>query len=233
MQTGNPAFGASFQRCDILRREVELHHLVEKAGGFGGGKTQVGGPQFGHLAPGAVASQGELRILTGGDDQVHLGRQVVEQKGEGLVNRCGINQVVVVQDEDKIVRDGGDFIEQGRQQRFGGRRLRGLKRPQHPCAKIRRNPFGFAQGKRLQSRDEVSQKAGGVAIPFVQRQPGGRSYRAPAGRGEPFADQRGFAKAGRGRDQRQFAVQTLVQPLDQAGAGDNLGARWGDKEFSG
>jgi hypothetical protein len=26
---------------------------------------------------------------------------VVEQKGEGLVNRRGINQVVVVQDEDK------------------------------------------------------------------------------------------------------------------------------------
>ena len=58
LQSGNPAFGASFQRCDILCREVEIHHLVEKAGGFGGGKAQVGGPQFGHLAPGAVASQG-------------------------------------------------------------------------------------------------------------------------------------------------------------------------------
>ena len=33
--------------------------------------------------------------------------------------------------------------------------------PAHPCANLRLN--------RLQSRDEVSQKAGGVIIPFVQR----------------------------------------------------------------
>jgi hypothetical protein len=50
---------------------------------------------------------------------------------------------------------------------------------------------------RLQSGDEISQKAGGIVIPFVQRQPGGQLFAA----GEPFADQRGFAKAGRGRDE--------------------------------
>ena len=58
-------------------------------------------------------------ILTGGDDQMHLWWQVLEQKGEGIVNRFGINDVVVVEDEDEIVRDGGDFIEQGCQNRFG------------------------------------------------------------------------------------------------------------------
>ena len=53
LQAGNPAFGAVFQRGDIFRREVQAHHLVEKFGGFGGGKAQVGGAQFGQLAPGA------------------------------------------------------------------------------------------------------------------------------------------------------------------------------------
>ena len=106
-----------------------------------------------------------MRVLTGGDDQVHLWRQVLEQKGEGIVNRSGIDHVVVVEDEDEIVRDGGDFIEQGRQDRFGRRWLRGLEHTQHPFSNIRRN--------RLQSSDEVSQKACGVVIPFVQRQPGG------------------------------------------------------------
>ena len=57
LQAGNPAFGAVFQGGDIFRREVEAHHLVEKFGGFGGGKTQVGGAQFGQLAAGAQASQ--------------------------------------------------------------------------------------------------------------------------------------------------------------------------------
>ena len=84
MQAGNPAFGAGFQGGDIFRREVQAHHLVEKVGGFGGGKAQVGGAQLGQLAPGAQSGQGKLWILAGGDDQVHLWRQVLEQKGEGL-----------------------------------------------------------------------------------------------------------------------------------------------------
>ena len=33
--------------------------------------------------------------------------QMLEQKGEGLVNRFGINHVVVVKDEDELVREGG------------------------------------------------------------------------------------------------------------------------------
>ena len=148
-------------------------------------------------------------ILTRGDDQVHLGRQVLEQKGEDLVNRFGINHMVVIQDKDEIVRDGGDFIEQGCQNRFGRRWLRGLEHTQHPSPNIRLN--------RLQSSDEVRQKAGGVVIPFVQRQPGDRSFAT----GDPFADQRGFAKAGGSRDEGQFTSQTLVQSLDQARTQDN------------
>ena len=107
-----------------------------------------------------------MRILTGGDDQVHLWRQVLEQKGEGFVNRFGIDHMIVVQDKDEIVRDGGDFIEQGCQNRFDWRWLRGLEHANTPSPILRRN--------RLQSRDEVSQKACGVVIPFVQRQPGDR-----------------------------------------------------------
>ena len=63
-----------------------------------------------------------------------------------------------------MIRDGGNFVEQGCQKQLGWRRLRGMERSQHPCTNIYRNC--------LQSRDEVSQKAGGVVIPFVQRQPG-------------------------------------------------------------
>src|SRR5829696_2069990 len=116
-----------------------------------------------------------MRILAGGDDQVHPWRQVLQQKGEGIVNHSGVNNVIVVEDEDEIVRDGAYFIEQGRQNRFGWRWLRGLERTQHAFSDIRCN--------RLQSGDEVSQKAWGVAIPSVQRQPGGWSLAS----GDPFA----------------------------------------------
>ena len=35
LQARNPAFGAVFQGGDVVRREVEAHHLIEKFGGFG------------------------------------------------------------------------------------------------------------------------------------------------------------------------------------------------------
>ena len=85
---------------------------------------------------------------------------------------------------------------------------KGLKRIQHPFSNIRRN--------RLQSSDEVSQKACGVVIPFVQRQPGDRSFTIC----DPFADQRGFTKAGGGRDEGQFAVQN---PRSAARSGGGAG----------
>ena len=89
---------------------------------------------------------------------------------------------------------------------------------------------------RLQSSDEVSQKAYGVVIPFVQRQPGDADLGFEAlATCDPFTDQRGFTKAGGGRDEGQFAArrEALVQPLDQAGAEDNFRPRWGNIKFSG
>src|SRR6266567_7885120 len=162
-----------------------------------------------------------LWIFAGGNDQVHLRRQVLDEIGEGNVNRFGIKHVVVVKDEDEMVRERGDLIEQGRQDCFGWRWLRGLKHTQHPFPNIRRN--------RLQSSDQVRQKACGVVIPFVQRQPGDRSL----DEGDPCTDQRGFPKAGGGRDEGQLAVQTLVQPLEQAGAADNVRPKPGDIQFRG
>ena len=78
LQAGNPAFGAGFQCGDVFGREVEAHHPIEKLGGFGGRKPQIGRTQLGHLPPGAQAGEGQMWILTGGDDQVHLRRLVLE-----------------------------------------------------------------------------------------------------------------------------------------------------------
>ncbi len=56
-----------------------------------------------------MPGQRQRRILAGGDDQVHLRRQVFEQKGQDVVdgcrriNRSGVNHVVVVQDEDEAL----------------------------------------------------------------------------------------------------------------------------------
>ena len=120
-----------------------------------------------------------------------------------------------------MVGNGGNLIEQSCQNRFGWRWLRGVEQTQHPCSNGRRN--------RLQRSDEVRQKACGVVIPYVQRQPGCRSLATS----HPCAEQRGFPKTGGGSDESQFAVQTLVQPLEQAGAADNLRPKRRDIQFRG
>ena len=162
-------------------------------------------------------------ILAGGDDQVHPWWQVLEEIGEGIVNRSGIDDVVVVEDEDEILLDGGgDLVEEGSENRFGWGWLRGSEHTQHSFSDVR--------GNRPQSSDEISQKACGVVIRFVQGHPGGR----PLETGEPFAQQRGFTEACRGGDEGQSAVQSpLVEVLDQAGTEDNSRLRWGNIEFSG
>src|SRR5262245_54351106 len=92
---------------------------------------------------------------------------MLKQKGKGMVNWFGFKNVVIVEDEDEMVFYGGDVIEQGRQKHFNWWELRGLERTQHPCSNIGRNcPH---------SRDEVYQKACGVVLPLVKRQPGHRS----------------------------------------------------------
>ena len=146
---------------------------------------------------------------------------MLEQKGDGMVNRFGINQVVVVEDEDEIIGNGCDFIEQGCQNHFGWRRLRGLEHRQQPCAHIRLN--------RLHGSDEVRQEACGVVIPFVQRQPGRLSLAVS----DPCADERALAKAGSRRDERQFALHTIVEPLDEPGAVNKFRLRRGDIKFGG
>ena len=142
-----------------------------------------------------------------------------DEKGQGLVNRLGIDRVVVVQHENERVREGGDVIEQGRQDRVDGRWLRRLQHTQGTLSNRRRNG--------LQRSDEVQEKAGGIAVPVIQRQPGN----GPVARSGPGAEKRGFAKTGRGRDQGQFAVQPRLQTLDEARAQDHVRPQWRDVQF--
>src|SRR5215471_352964 len=101
LQTGNPAFGAPCKSRDVFCRDVEAHHLVEKRGGFGRGKAQITGAHFDQLPPGTQTGQWKSWVLTGDDDQVHVWGLMLDEKGEGLVNRFGIKQVVVVEDQDE------------------------------------------------------------------------------------------------------------------------------------
>ncbi len=156
-------------------------------------------------------ARGSAGILTGGDDHVQLRRQVLDQEGQRILHRPGVEDVVVVENEDQIAGDGGDVVEEGRQGRFG--RWRGLWRLEHG-----QYPVPDPGRHCLQGRDQVGQETAGVAVAFVERQP---RHRSPAAR-DPFADQRGLAKAGGCGDQGQPVAggEAVVQTLHESRTGD-------------
>ncbi len=112
LQTRDPALSAPFQRRHLLRREVQPHHLVEKGCGLARGEAQVGRVQLAELPPPAQQRDGQRGVGPAGEGQVHLRRHVVEQKGDRLVDGGCLDQVVVVQDEDKRLPYLGDVIDQ-------------------------------------------------------------------------------------------------------------------------
>ena len=61
---------------------------------------------------------------------------------------------------------------------------------------------------RLQGSDEIRHEARRVVVAPIQRQPGD----AQSTIGDPFAEQGGLAKAGRGREEDQPAGQAPVEP---------------------
>ena len=102
-----------------------------------------------------------MRILPGGDHQMHLWWQVIDQKGDGVVNPLVVHQIIIIEYEDQIVREEVDFIEQRRENRFDRWQGRGSEYLHHPLSNLRRNC--------LQCSNEVSQKLRGLVILFVQR----------------------------------------------------------------
>jgi len=81
----------------VVRREVQAHHPIEEIDGFTGREAQVRLAQFGQLTTRAQASQGQRRSGAGSDHQMQLRRQMVEQKGESVVDRLSRDEVIVVE----------------------------------------------------------------------------------------------------------------------------------------
>jgi hypothetical protein len=53
-----------------------------------------------------------------------------EQESQGIVNRLGLNQMIVVEDKDHRAREGAPLVDQGSQDDLSWRRLWGLERAQ-------------------------------------------------------------------------------------------------------
>ena len=102
LQAGDPAFGALLLECTILCRQGETHHLYEIGGGFLWCEAQVSSTQFQYGVSPTQMDERQWRVFAGRKDDVHLGRQVVQQKGESVMNRSNCDDLVIIQYEDDV-----------------------------------------------------------------------------------------------------------------------------------
>ena len=81
LQPGDPAFGARLQLGNLLRRQLEPHHLIEERCCLLGRETQVGGTQLVQFAARPQPCQRQRWIRPRGDDQVHPRWEVLDKEG--------------------------------------------------------------------------------------------------------------------------------------------------------
>jgi hypothetical protein len=162
LERGDPSLGAPLQRCDVLRRQGQPHHLVEVRRRLVRGETQVGGTDLDELAATAQPRHREGRVGAAGDHQAQLHGQVLQQEGHLRVHVGRVDHVVVVEHEHDVVGQGGQVIQQGGEDRVDGR-LRRLQQRQ----RTRADP-----GHRLVQRGhEVGPEHCGVVVALVQGEP--------------------------------------------------------------
>ena len=169
---------------------------------------------------------------------MHLGRQVVDQQHQRLVDGLGDNDVVIVQDQhDRPVqrRAAGDRVdEQGEHELNEGRR-----RGEHGAC--RRDQAGVDRRDR---GEHIAPEADRIVVAGIQGDPGGVErrrrpgsavgaiVRLPVGSvcGEPLGQQRRFAGASGGTDERELAamLEGLIKAGDEARTTDPRGGhrRW-------
>jgi hypothetical protein len=136
--------------------------------------------------------EGQGRIGTGRDDQMSIGREMVEQKFQALIHGWGMNHVQIIQQQYDLPAGMGQIVSQAGK---GPRQWAGLRRLQHQASY-----FTGSQSGLLQGGNQIIEKDGWIVVTFIQRKPGkylGIGMEAAA----PIGQQGGFTVTGRSADQ--------------------------------
>src|SRR5215469_11242259 len=102
LEPRNPAFRAALHEGNLLLGERESHHRMQKGAGLLGGEAQLSGSHFTELAACPQASQWQWWVGTSDEDEMHLGRRMLQEEHHTAMDRLGGDEVVVVEHEGKI-----------------------------------------------------------------------------------------------------------------------------------
>ncbi len=128
-------------------------------------------------------------------------RQVVEDEGEGFMDRLGADDVVVVQHEREGSVQLAQIVDQADQEPLEWWRLGRLQHAKRRLGQVRL--------QRPQRSNHIGQEARWVIIIILERETGERVVAARI-RSTPLANKRGLPETGRGRDQGERKRQPLA-----------------------
>ena len=203
LQPRRPPLGAGYQRLRRHGRQARPRRLAQQRRRLLGGEAQVGGAQLSQLPAGPQPRQRQRRVSPAGHHHPQARRQILQQERHRLVHRPGIDQVIVIQDQQHLIRAGigGQLIDQDRQP---FRRTR--RQWAHPPGQPRPSP--------VQRGHRVAPEPGRVAVAAIQAQP----RHLPPAAGGPVRQQRRLAESRRCAHQHPAPSQPLAERLHQTPA---------------
>ena len=161
MQPGWPAFGPPDQGRKVALAEFGRHDRVDQLGGLLDIEPQFAGADLRHLAERAHPGQRQRRFGAGGDDDLHARRETAEQERHLLMAGGLLDQVIVVQDQDDLLRERGHLVDEDREHRPAEVRILAAQRGQDLLAVERR-------AHQMQGRDHVPPQPDRVIVGAVQ-----------------------------------------------------------------
>ncbi len=136
---------------------------------------------------------------------MQLCRQVGNQLLHHLQDKRVLEHLEIVQRQQAAALQAQEIVDQGDADGFSGRDLTGAQ----DAGNLRSQAWLYS----LQCGDQVMEKATGIVIRRLEREPGDRHFQAI----QPLADTGSLAETCRRRDQseRPSSRQTVVQSLDE------------------
>jgi hypothetical protein len=188
LQSRRPPFQSGMEGTDLLVGQSEPAQAIDKLAGFGRREGEIVAPHLHELGARPVAGQRQGRIGPPGQHQVKGGRQVVEQVSDRLMDGLLVDQVVVVEDEDRLAGRAGGEVDERREDGVAIGRRRPEEQAERALPDLRSN--------RLPRRQQGAEKAVRPVVLFGDREPGD-GVAAVVG---PLSQQRRLAVAGRRRN---------------------------------
>ena len=218
-QHRNPAIRPFFERYGGLVCHLLAQHAREKGFRLPQRKAQVGSAQFVQMPPSAPVGKQQWWIGSADEHQVQLERQMLDEQVEQGMHLARVNEVIVIEHQDDIVRHISELIDEQGGQAIGWWEVRCFEQAGGGPERIGKDG---SQGSGKCVHEEAQ-----LIVVFVKGEPGGVAVT----RLQPLDQQSGLAKPGRRGNQRDLAAEPGVQALEETGTGDQIAAAAWSIEF--